>query len=97
MATVLREFGFDGLFSHVVESAVVGVRKPDPRIFLMGVEALAMQPQDVTVVGDSVEKDIIPAHKAGCRTIWLRGEQWTDAAVDETLPDSIIDDLKALL
>lgn len=95
--TVLHEFGFDGLFRKVVESAVVGVRKPDPRIFLLGVEALGLQPSEVTVVGDSIDKDIVPARKAGCRTVWLRGEQWTDAVVDESLPDSIIDDLNALL
>ena len=37
---VLHEFGFDGLFLDIVESAIVGVRKPDPRIFKLGVEAL---------------------------------------------------------
>ena len=35
MSVVLREFGFDGLFLQVIESAVVGIRKPDPRIFLL--------------------------------------------------------------
>lgn len=97
ISTVLREFGFDGLFSHVVESAVVGVRKPDPQIFLLGVEALAMRPGQVTVVGDSIDKDILPARAAGCHTVWLQGEQWTDAPVDTTIPDRIISDLKELL
>ena len=95
--TVLREFGFDGLFQNVIESAVVGVRKPDPRIFLLGVKALGLKPGEVTVVGDSLEKDIIPAHETGCQTIWLRGEQWTDMSVDVTLPSRIISDLNELL
>ena len=30
--TVLQEFGLDTLFCDVIESAVVGIRKPDPRI-----------------------------------------------------------------
>ena len=72
--TVLHEFGFDGLFFKVIESAVVGIRKPDPRIFLLGVEALGLKPEEVTVVGDSLDKDIIPAHEVGCQTIWLRGD-----------------------
>ena len=97
MPTVLQEFGFDGLFQHVVESAVVGIRKPDPRIFLLGVETLGLQPEEVTVVGDSVAKDIIPAKAAGCQTIWLRGEQWTDDAVDLSAADRIIDDLSELI
>ena len=37
---VLHEFGFDGLFLDIIESAIVGVRKPDPRIFELGVEAM---------------------------------------------------------
>ena len=77
MPVVLQEFGFDGLFLHVIESAVVGIRKPDPRIFLLGVEALGLKPEEVTVVGDSLDKDIIPAHRAGCQTVWLKGEGWT--------------------
>lgn len=81
--TVLHEFGFDGLFLKVIESAVVGIRKPDPRIFLLGVEALGLKPEEVTVVGDSLDKDIIPAHEVGCQTIWLRGEGWN--SLDEIL------------
>ena len=97
IATVLREYGLDGIFETIVESAVVGVRKPDPRIFTLGVEALGLQPGEVVVVGDSIDKDIIPARAAGCQTVWIRGEQWTDDAVDESIADRIIDDLSELL
>lgn len=96
--TVLEEFGLDGLFGSVVESAVVGVRKPDPRIFTLGVEALGMEPEAVTVVGDSYAKDILPAKKAGCRTVWMKGEGWTDAGEeDQTAADRVIHNLEELL
>lgn len=95
--TVLREFGLDGVFSQIIESAVVGVRKPDPRIFSLGVEALGQKPDEVVVVGDSIDKDIVPARQAGCHTVWFRGEGWTDDPVDESLPDRIITDLRELL
>ena len=97
IAVVLREFGFEGLFDHIIESAVVGVRKPDPQIFTLGVEALGLRPEEVTVVGDSIDKDIIPAKKAGCQTVWFKGEGWTDDPVDESVPDRIITNLKELL
>ena len=97
IAVVLREFGFEGLFSQIIESAVVGVRKPDPQIFTLGVEALGLQPEDVVVVGDSIDKDIIPAKKAGCHTIWFKGEGWTDDPVDESVPNQIITNLTELL
>ena len=97
VGVVLREFGLDGIFQTIVESAVVGVRKPDPRIFTLGVEALGMPPGEVMVVGDSIDKDIVPARQAGCRTVWYEGEQWTDAPVDRSVPDMIITDLAELL
>ena len=98
MPVVLREFGFDGFFLQVIESAVVGIRKPDPRIFLLGVEALGLKPEEVMVVGDSLDKDIIPAVEAGCQTVWLRGEGW-NARCDERIkrPVPVIDSLDELL
>lgn len=75
--TVLKDFGIDGYFKKIIESAVVGVRKPDPKIFLLGVEALGMKPEEVLVFGDSLSKDIRPAEQAGCQAIWLKGKCWT--------------------
>lgn len=97
VGVVLQEFQFDRLFSHIVESAVVGIRKPDPRIFKLGVEALGMEAEDTVVVGDSFYKDITPAQKIGCQTVWFKGEGWTDEQYDESLPDAIITDLQQLL
>ena len=101
---VLHEFGFDGMFLDVIESAIVGVRKPDSRIFELGVEALQSsegvkecRSEDVLVVGDSFYKDILPAQKAGCRTAWFKGEGWTDETYDESIPDMVITDLDQLL
>ena len=76
LAAVLNDYGLADLFGHVVESAAVGVRKPDPRIFMLGVEALGLSPQQVMVVGDSVKNDIRPARSIGCHTVWLKGQGW---------------------
>ncbi|MBQ4414078.1 MAG: HAD family hydrolase [Prevotella sp.] len=97
IATVLQEFKLDGIFNKIIESAVVGVRKPDPQIFTLGVEALGMQPDEVVVVGDSMDKDIIPAGKAGCHTVWFKGEGWTNDPVDESPAGKVITDLTQLL
>ena len=97
IATVLQEFKLDGIFDKIIESAVVGVRKPDPQIFTLGVEALGMQPDEVVVVGDSMDKDIIPAGKAGCHTVWFKGEGWTNDPVDESPAGKVITDLTQLL
>lgn len=75
--TVLADFGLSKYFRSVIESAVVGVRKPDPAIFALGVQALELLANEVLVVGDSLTKDILPAESLGCRTAWLKGRGWT--------------------
>lgn len=95
---VLREFGLEEFFPCIIESAVVGIRKPDPRIFELGVKKLGgLNPDEVMVVGDSFYKDILPARKAGCQTAWFKGEGWTEATYDESIPDMVITDLADLL
>lgn len=71
MHTVLAEFGLDHLFKAVVESAVAGVRKPDLQIFRLGVKALGLEPSETVMIGDSLEKDILPAQSIGCQTIQI--------------------------
>ena len=93
----LVEYALDNLFQDVVESAVVGIRKPDHRIFALGVEKLGLKPKEVMVVGDSFYKDIEPAIKAGCKAAWFKGEGWTDATYDESIPDKVITDLAQLI
>lgn len=75
--SVLADFNLRHYFKEIVESAVVGVRKPDPRIFSLGVEALGLQPHQVLVIGDSYKKDIVPAESIGCKVAWIKGKGWT--------------------
>jgi FMN phosphatase YigB (HAD superfamily) len=80
LRTVLETFGVLKFFPKIIESAVVGVRKPNPEIYKMGVEALAIPAQQCVVVGDSYSKDIIPGHTVGCKTIWLNVHGWEEPA-----------------
>lgn len=91
---VLEDFGLLCHFKAVVESSVVGVRKPDPAIFALGVEALGLRPDEVLVVGDSFTKDILPARSLGCHTVWLRGIGWEPEEYDPSLPDAVIGSLE---
>lgn len=95
--TVLHEFGFDGLFINAIESATIGIRKPDSRLFRMGVEALGTDATKVTVVGDSMRNDIIPAKSIGCHTVWLKGQSWDGNNTDASSADMTITDIKQLL
>ncbi len=93
---VLKDAGIDGYFKDVIESAVVGVRKPNPAIFALGVCALDLPASQVLVVGDTYGKDIIPAYKLGCHTLWIKGLQWEEKKVDESIPDGIIKKLSEM-
>ncbi len=94
--SVLADFGLLKYFRKIIESAVVGVRKPDPQIFRLGVEALGMKPEEVLVVGDSYKKDIVPAETIGCKVAWIKGKGWT-AEEDAVMHSSIIGKLSELL
>ena len=94
--TILSTFGIRHLFNKVIESAVVGVRKPDPAIFSLGVMALGFAANECVVIGDSFSKDIAPAHAIGCQTIWLKGEGWGDDPADVSDADVTITDFEEL-
>ncbi|MFR9165246.1 MAG: HAD family hydrolase [Dysgonomonas sp.] len=95
---VLGDFGLLGYFDKIIESAVVGIRKPDPAIFSMGVAELNLASDEVVVIGDSYSKDIVPARTIGCQTIWLKGTGWGDEEENATADKIIFDfiDLKGI-
>lgn len=96
VAAVLADFDLLRYFPKIIESAVVGVRKPDPAIFQLGVDALGLPANEVLVIGDSLKKDILPAESIGCHTAWIKGKGWTADEDAQTHP-SQISSLTALL
>ena len=102
--TILKDFKLE-YFQDIIESAVVGVRKPNPKIFQLGVDALrkvtntddkAMPADSIVVVGDSFSKDIVPANSIGCKTVWIKGKGWGNEEIDESVPTKIITDIANL-
>lgn len=76
LEAVITDFGLAEYFKAVIESARVGVRKPDPAIFRLGAEALGLPPEEILVIGDSMDNDILPAASLGCRTLLIDGRPW---------------------
>ena len=97
MPVVLQEFRLSQQFSTIVESSVVGIRKPDPALFALGIEALETKPEETIVIGDSYRKDIHPASSLGCRTVWLKRLCWEEEAIIEGHePTATIDTIEGL-
>ena len=85
--TVLEDFGILHCFKSVVESAKVGIRKPNAAIFELGVKKLGLKPDEVLVVGDSIKNDINPAKSIGCQTLLLKGEGWDNTPLAHDGPE----------
>lgn len=67
-------------FDHVIESARVGLRKPDPRIYLMMCEALAVEPS-ACVYLDDLGINCKPAAALGMTAIKVTSEAQAIAAL----------------
>jgi len=72
------DFGYTPFLSIVVDSRRVGLFKPDPAIFLHAAEKLGGNPGSMMMVGDSFDRDVRPAKKAGMKTAWLEGTEPRD-------------------
>ena len=56
------------LFDHVIESAKIGLRKPDPRIYRMMVDTLGVDPKNCVYL-DDLGVNLKPAREMGMTTI----------------------------
>jgi putative hydrolase of the HAD superfamily len=73
VAALCREASLADSLDVIVDSAEVGVSKPDPDIFRIALTKIGVAPDRAIFVGDSLERDIAPAHRLGMKTIWLKG------------------------
>jgi len=67
----LEELELRRYFTVVADSTVVGITKPDPRIFTGVLSKLDASAAQAWMVGDNFEADIRPAGALGMRTCWL--------------------------
>ena len=56
------------LFDHVIESSIVGIRKPNPEIYMMSCDALNVSP-DQCIYLDDLGINLKPARELGMKTI----------------------------
>jgi HAD superfamily hydrolase (TIGR01549 family) len=63
--------GLRGFFDAVVDSGLVGIEKPDPRIFHIALEELGVRPEEAIYVGDLYDVDVLGARAAGIDAVLL--------------------------
>ena len=67
----LEAAGVADKFDLLIDSYVVGMRKPDARIFHLALEQLGLAPAEAVYVGDSYAMDALPALAVGMRAVLL--------------------------
>lgn len=95
----LYNYGIGSLFDVIVISETVHLYKPDPAIFLCGLEKAGVSPAEGIFVGDRADNDILPAKSLGMRTIrFKRGVQYVhyNPQGAEFEADSIVTDVAEL-
>ncbi len=83
----LRNSRIDGYFQEVVNSDRAGVKKPDPRIFRMALEATGIAPEQGVMIGDSLEADIKGAKSVGLQALHFNIHQEPDHQICPIIKD----------
>jgi putative hydrolase of the HAD superfamily len=65
----LVSIGVRDYFDFVIDSAVVGVSKPDPGIFELALKESSLAPAEAVFVGDYYEVDVVGARAVGLRPV----------------------------
>jgi HAD superfamily hydrolase (TIGR01509 family) len=80
------EYKLSPLLGAIIDSTVLGIAKPDVRIFEAVLSELNVAPNQAIYVGDSYAADMVGGKNAGMWTAWLVGNQ------KKTCPDpSMVD------
>ena len=74
----------DEIFDVVVDSAFVGARKPEPRIYELTLERLAVPPRSALLI-DDIELNCEAARELGIEAIWFRSTEQAIADIEARL------------
>ena len=92
---LVRRLGLEPYLDPALNSAGVGIRKPDPRLFQMVLDEWGLEPGEAVMVGDTLAADILGAQLAGMRGILALMDENSDNGElrDRVIPDATIDSL----
>jgi putative hydrolase of the HAD superfamily len=81
---------FTPLLDVTVFSCQAGIKKPDPRIYLMATEQLAVKPEECLYIGDGSSRELTGASQVGMHPVLIRLPD--DAEADAHRVDAETDD-----
>ncbi|MBA3985296.1 MAG: noncanonical pyrimidine nucleotidase, YjjG family, partial [Flavobacteriales bacterium] len=75
----MRNSKIDGFFNTITNSEMVGVKKPNPKIFHYALEKAKTLPHQSVMIGDNMEADIEGAQNVGMQTVFFNYKNLTVA------------------
>ncbi len=96
----LEEDGLATYFKAVALSSVSGIRKPDPRLYLIAAEQAGVEPKNCVYIGDNLNRDVSGTRQAGFGMVIIvedKREQAVGAITAQNKPDMLIAEFAQLL
>jgi putative hydrolase of the HAD superfamily len=94
----LELLGIKDFFDPILISQAVGLRKPEPAIFLLASKLWDIPPSQILVVGDRIDWEVVGAKRAGMQSaLTTQFVDWHSQASSAAEPDFILHRLDDLL
>ncbi|MFT4413806.1 HAD family hydrolase [Fredinandcohnia humi] len=78
----IKALGIEKHFKAILISEWEGIKKPNPEIFLRGLELLNVFADQSVFIGDHPENDVKAAKNVGMKGIWKKDLQWNHVEAD---------------
>ena len=89
------EYELTPLLDTVIDSTVVGIEKPDPKIFYLALDKMGISSKNSVYVGDTFSDDVVGSNQAGMFSAWLVGTE-DKACPNPSLVDIFLSQLDTL-
>lgn len=91
----LKNANISNYFTHIINSEMAGVKKPNPIIFQLALRTAKVAPQKALMIGDSLEADILGARAVGLHTLHFNVHNDPQHEFSEMIHD--LGEIKSLL
>lgn len=90
----IKRLNFSDIFEEILISGDIGHHKPDLKIFQELTRRTGVDASDVVYIGNNYQKDVVGAHQAGWKTVWVNRN---NEDIEKITPTWTIKELSELL
>lgn len=80
----INRLKFLDLFDEIIISGDLGYHKPDEKIFKEMTKRTGADPSDIVYIGNNYQKDVVGAHQAGWKTVWVNRKNEEERKITPT-------------